>query len=433
MQDNLDSFMNGKINSTIQQTIDTKMSLLEEKLKKDKKDNKENEKLKAKVEKLKKKKLQAKNQNKKFKKEIKDLKAKLAEKDKEISKKEEKPLESQPQEPKPVHHNIICDICDKTIVGTRFKCLQTHDYDLCENCEKTHHKEYLMLRITDPKVLSNHPVDQHGNATLESNIHFSNLGENHVRQVPQVKTMPCQVIRNEATKHVGKFVKMTKDLFQGREDIKDKAKKWFEGVTEEMGIQKKVEKKEEKKVEKKTMADIQKEQLEKLKQDLSEETQPFIEEKPKKSEIDLILEKIEKYQKNNDKAKLKKFAMKIISDGKKMGELLKGSLDDKKKMKELTDKIGVILSELKKEKSQKIEEKPTLQESPKEEVPETTITEEVQEKQMPLEGGLTQEMFAKYIQLTNVCILADNNKLKVLVKNNPQLNVDELVNLAFEM
>merc|ERR1711977_332669 len=46
-----------------------------------------------------------------------------------------------PQEiPKAVHHNIICDVCDKTIVGTRFKCFQCPDYDLCEKCEPHHHR-----------------------------------------------------------------------------------------------------------------------------------------------------------------------------------------------------------------------------------------------------------------------------------------------------
>jgi len=50
-----------------------------------------------------------------------------------------------------VHYDIICDVCEQgPIIGTRFKCFQCADYDLCEKCEKTNHKEHLMLRICTP-------------------------------------------------------------------------------------------------------------------------------------------------------------------------------------------------------------------------------------------------------------------------------------------
>merc|ERR1711976_214972 len=174
-------------------------------------------------------------------------------------------------------------------------------------------------------------------------------------------------------------------------------------------------------------------QLEKLKQDLSEE-QPHIEEKPKKNKIDKILVKIEKYQKKNEKKKLKKLAIKVINNGKKYAEILKDGLQDKNKLKELEEKVGSIMSQLKQEKSEKIEEKPLIQESPKEEIPETTITEEVQIKPIPCnEVDLNQDEFAKFVQLSNICILADTNKLKLLIKSNPSLSLDDLVSLAFDM
>jgi len=64
--------------------------------------------------------------------------------------------EEKPQEIlKAIHHGIICDACDETIVGTRFKCMQRYDYDLCEKCEPYHNREHLMIRITEPQVLPN--------------------------------------------------------------------------------------------------------------------------------------------------------------------------------------------------------------------------------------------------------------------------------------
>ena len=47
-----------------------------------------------------------------------------------------------------VHHDVICNNCRVVpIVGTRFKCLQCVDFDLCSQCEATHHKHHVMLRI----------------------------------------------------------------------------------------------------------------------------------------------------------------------------------------------------------------------------------------------------------------------------------------------
>ena len=38
---------------------------------------------------------------------------------------------------RPVHRNIICDVCNRQIIGVRHKCLDCPDYDLCEECIST--------------------------------------------------------------------------------------------------------------------------------------------------------------------------------------------------------------------------------------------------------------------------------------------------------
>eukprot|EP00493_Phyllostaurus_siculus_P025634 UN25979 len=49
------------------------------------------------------------------------------------------------------HPGVICDVCDKEIFGSRFKCLSCPDYDLCSGCEcKGFHPEHEMLRIRTP-------------------------------------------------------------------------------------------------------------------------------------------------------------------------------------------------------------------------------------------------------------------------------------------
>ena len=50
------------------------------------------------------------------------------------------------------HPGVVCNVCDNTIIGTRFKCLTCPDYDLCSTCEvKGFHPEHDMLRIRTPK------------------------------------------------------------------------------------------------------------------------------------------------------------------------------------------------------------------------------------------------------------------------------------------
>lgn len=52
----------------------------------------------------------------------------------------------------PEHINIVCDVCDETIRGHRYKCLQCFNYDLCMRCEaKFRHKDHLVVRIPTPE------------------------------------------------------------------------------------------------------------------------------------------------------------------------------------------------------------------------------------------------------------------------------------------
>lgn len=55
---------------------------------------------------------------------------------------------------KVVHNGVFCDVCNfGPIIGTRFKCFQCPDYDLCEKCEPNNHSDHLMLRIKKPECL----------------------------------------------------------------------------------------------------------------------------------------------------------------------------------------------------------------------------------------------------------------------------------------
>lgn len=68
---------------------------------------------------------------------------------------EEKKVEA-PEENKPIHHRVQCDVCNVCpIVGVRYKCSVLQDYDLCEKCEATVDHPYPLLKI---KNEAQHPV-----------------------------------------------------------------------------------------------------------------------------------------------------------------------------------------------------------------------------------------------------------------------------------
>jgi len=89
--------------------------------------------------------------------QIKKLKNLVKQKDEEIEKLSKDNQKSTIQgNNKAVHYGFWCDGCNQgPIVGTRYKCLQSPDYDLCEKCEPIHNQDRLMIRITKPETLVN--------------------------------------------------------------------------------------------------------------------------------------------------------------------------------------------------------------------------------------------------------------------------------------
>ncbi len=51
-----------------------------------------------------------------------------------------------------IHFGVVCDNCEGSIIGNRYKCSVCPDYDLCEECKgKKVHTEHLMNTITSPR------------------------------------------------------------------------------------------------------------------------------------------------------------------------------------------------------------------------------------------------------------------------------------------
>jgi len=63
------------------------------------------------------------------------------------------PPPSTKEEEEQVHSGVICDGCGNGISGTRYKCSNCPDYDLCQTCEKkggVHDSSHVFLKITKP-------------------------------------------------------------------------------------------------------------------------------------------------------------------------------------------------------------------------------------------------------------------------------------------
>ncbi|XP_035445751.2 sequestosome-1 isoform X1 [Spodoptera frugiperda] len=52
-----------------------------------------------------------------------------------------------------VHYGVVCDSCDGSVVGFRYKCSVCDDYDLCSRCEAAgRHPEHCMIRVPAPAM-----------------------------------------------------------------------------------------------------------------------------------------------------------------------------------------------------------------------------------------------------------------------------------------
>lgn len=85
------------------------------------------------------------------------LKVFLRQKESQTSTPKSTPNPEAPSNPQPSsdnkqrHPNVFCDGCEKEIIGSRYKCLECNDYDLCQDCHnKNMHPDHSMLKIVTP-------------------------------------------------------------------------------------------------------------------------------------------------------------------------------------------------------------------------------------------------------------------------------------------
>ncbi|TDL28067.1 hypothetical protein BD410DRAFT_835311 [Rickenella mellea] len=64
--------------------------------------------------------------------------------------------------PPVIHAGVVCDMCNDTIIGTRNKCLDCMNYDLCSVClpraEQSHHEHHQFYAIEEPGRVVVHTV-----------------------------------------------------------------------------------------------------------------------------------------------------------------------------------------------------------------------------------------------------------------------------------
>ena len=113
------------------------------------------------------------------------------------------------------HEGFYCDGCDASpIYGTRFRCLECHDYDLCEKCNAkgglVHSKSHTMLCI--PKAL----VDVAPVAATEKDIKLED-----VEDAPSEKTLDADVeeMKADLQRDLGIQRQKQEDLLKKREVI----------------------------------------------------------------------------------------------------------------------------------------------------------------------------------------------------------------------
>merc|ERR1712062_108633 len=111
-------------------------------------------------------------------------------------------------------------------IGTRFKCFECPDYDLCQECEKTEHKHHIMLRIPEPKNLTNLLQSQNervielniNNIPHPSNVNqpeFSNFSRTESEIIPECNsTQPTEQCQSQSESQQMNFSEVLEDLVQ---------------------------------------------------------------------------------------------------------------------------------------------------------------------------------------------------------------------------
>ena len=88
------------------------------------------------------------------------------------------------------HPGVVCDVCNSEIYGSRFKCIECPDYDLCCTCEgRGEHSDHRMIRTRNPAAhmgmppfvsqflfdLSPHPLPTCSPSSLQHILYFTHL------------------------------------------------------------------------------------------------------------------------------------------------------------------------------------------------------------------------------------------------------------------
>lgn len=79
-------------------------------------------------------------------------------------------MPSAPRPAAPVRHSATCDVCNRGIVGTRWRCLRCPDWDACEACKpvvSTVHPGHQLMPIKEQLSFPTHPKTKHPNVTCD--------------------------------------------------------------------------------------------------------------------------------------------------------------------------------------------------------------------------------------------------------------------------
>jgi len=103
----------------------------------------------------------------------------------------------------PVIHSAHCNICQKTIVGIRYKCAHCVNYDLCSLCEvknskgEIHYSDHIFLKIYRPVINDTH--------LLIPNLYTPNAERNSVSHCPYFQSVGVRL--EKAEKEVDEVMK----------------------------------------------------------------------------------------------------------------------------------------------------------------------------------------------------------------------------------